>query len=468
MRITDRLVSARLYGLIKKHHPSFNSEESFSNFFTYLLLGTFSDESNNELVINHSLVKKLALVDDVHGNWISGEFLRSFKKRVLPEFSFSGYSRDTGTARTVDNSGIHPEITEALDAFLKSKIDVSDCVYLSTGAPANKTNRAKKAKERTEDHKTIIQSSNVNSLQLDIINHMTNLNTKSLSQQYNKNYDNALSVIDSLDPSIQDNQRKILNAVIQNPKAMFCPSESGNSCRLFAQDSITCLKREVRKALCKGWWEADLQSSQFAIISGLLQLPESTAFIKSGKSLWLELNEFCGGTGKATGAMKDGMKKIVYSMCYGMGTDNLTEEAIERGVPVKLFEHPLLQELQKGVLNWCKRIGSEGLAYDAFGETHYIVPKDCSMPETTATQIAARIAQSYELLITSKAFEVLFAHGERLGFNIVSWAHDGFTISFDDNRNVNKISEAQRLMSDAVSAEAHKHGITSKLEFEAL
>lgn len=275
-----------------------------------------------------------------------------------------------------------------------------------------------------------------------------------------ENHEGIEKAIDTLKPHVQDIRHRILAAVRHNPVVYYRPSNRGHTARLSASgDSIAGLKKQVRKAACSGWWEADLRSSQFAILAAKLKAPQAQAFIASGESIWCEFNRFLFGIdAEPADDIKKPMKEAMYSLCFGKGKKKL-RSLLDQFCIGRLLDHPILKELFALRAMWFDEIRRAGGAHDVWGRWH------AHTEDRWSGAIAGTVIQSIEMEIIAPVFEMAHKSGKSDQFTVALFLHDGCCISFNSEK---KRPRAQAKLKKAVEDRARSLGVATVLEFAPL
>src|SRR5581483_5446815 len=288
-------------------------------------------------------------------------------------------------------------------------------------------------------------------------------------RKLHENMDKVKGAIAELKPEAQEIQYRILAKVHQNPRIYYLPSPKERTCRLSAHgDCVLGLTKPVRRALCAGWVECDLRSSQFAILASKLEAPVSLAFIDSAESLWRAFYRHAHGVDQDP---PDDVKKVykaaIYSICFGKSEPNIATFLNDRG-EIELLKHPIVRELLKLRGEWFQQIRKDKGAFDVWGQWQAL---DRSRDPVTKKMvrwegaIAASVIQSIEMEVISPIFDVAAKHGKSDQFHVVFFMHDGCTISFNSD---DKKARAQRKLKNAVENRAKALGIKTILEFTDL
>lgn len=293
-------VSRKFRQFILNKYPALAGNEPFLRFFHYLCFGDFSDRDTKQLVIPTRKIAEEFYQQEYTCHFNGREVLEEFRGKVLPTLSWSGHEATSacswnGKARQITCNGLDAEMQDALRRECLSPSE--DQVDFITGEPYRRPDRYRAQAADTAAYKKDLAAFTLNPTQSRLLDYLSNINAGHVFVR--KLHDNRQAIehaIEALPLAVQDIQCRILANVHHNPNVYYLPSSQERTCRLSPKgDSLLGLKREVRKAATKGWWECDLRSSQFAILAARLKAPVSQAFIASGQSLWRELYGFVSG-----------------------------------------------------------------------------------------------------------------------------------------------------------------------------
>jgi hypothetical protein len=282
----------------------------------------------------------------------------------------------------------------------------------------------------------------------------------------------ALSIVSRIkDPRARIPQEKYLRNIIRFPKGLLYPSRELRTDRIFYHGHWVNLTKDVRIAMNgDSWVEADLVSSQLAIAAKIWKIPFVYELLSdlllSNISIWKYLQRQLGISESELETVKPIIKECVYSICFGKSFENLLKEIGDELVKCnatfnakRLFCEQLFAELFIARNRLIKEIERTGEVRDAFGIPWPVVksPKKAETHESIRS-LMARVAQSWELLIISEAFNIL---GPRSNNKIVVFAHDGFTMTKE-----NGFKKDCQEISRSVDAKLKELKIPSRLKWE--
>jgi tRNA U34 5-methylaminomethyl-2-thiouridine-forming methyltransferase MnmC len=384
-----------------------------------------------------------------HLNYNATPFLRGFELRHFPNggLVIGGYSHK-GKARTARIVG-PPELLAMVEREATNG-EAGNLVWLHDGMPVN-TDSAAKVRQTLVDSLHVARPENPHSRA--VMDYMNALPSHYFRDALDANWQHATDTLAELHAAgaIGNNamlqQKRILRAVRCQPVPVYAPSNK--SARQWGQgDNITGLKREVRKALCRGWWEADLANAQAAIVATTWNIPAVRDFLEAGNSLWAELADFMDAP---VDEVKHDLKPWLYSLLYGKSVQNLMGELAEIAArfprAAGLLYHPIIVAL----LDARNRMMGEAMA------------REKGISATRARKARSKLAcdaQGVEMEIVSAAVEVVKDTDDCA---IVLWQHDGFAVAFNRNADLWK----GRIV-DAVNERAKAKGIVTRLEGKEL
>lgn len=278
---------------------------------------------------------------------------------------------------------------------------------------------------------------------------------------------------------IQGQQRRILRAIETQPQPFYKPVK--NSVRIFgANYNITGLKREVRRALTAGWYEADLKQSQLAICAALWPIPEVQAFLAQGGRIWASLFEHFDTA--PSEEVKDIFKDALYAVLYGMSEDGLingvrkrlddewfweylglNELLAQHGIlngGGQFLAHPLIQAILAARAERMQRVIDERGVQVVFGQWLVLEGENEQNRMKSLRSLLVQEAQAMELALLEPIINLALDNNE---FTISLWQHDGFSVAFRDrSRAITWLRRFYR----AVADQAAKYHIITGLEVQ--
>jgi hypothetical protein len=404
------------------------------------MFGGRTCKRSGEIIIPQAL---LARMEDkasalASHNYCAEPFLLRFKQQVLPNFSYSDYQYrnsciedDEGGVigipsgcRTVVDTGFDSKLTAIVDAELASNIPSSERVYLLSG---RKVSPATRKKERTEIEQHLAsEPPPVSTAAQKIMGYLHDLDPGIFARKLNAELATARSFAATIDD--EDRQKRAfskLRAISDQPKPYYQPSAAGRTCRLYAAGpSMTNLLREVRKVLCRGWYEVDLCNAQLAILNAL-----SGGRILAGyegvPDMWREFANYCGGS---KDALKKPLKNALYGIMFGERDFN-TQRGLAQSRAAAFVGHPVIQRLYAARKGIYKSIADAKGMVDAFGVCQRTSPGRGKLGRKP-NDVLASVLQSYEMRLIEPIYDLAISETRR--FRIVLHLHDGVTIAIED------------------------------------
>jgi hypothetical protein len=420
----------------------------------YLMFGTYRCDFNQNLIISYPIVAQiegvsLSLVQNK--NYVAKVFLDAFSNDIIP-LNIEEYSYVDGKARTVSIHFPAP-LQNLLISEYNARWKNDQRVYFVSGKPFTVASQRKTRKGIQMFSQTLVSHHEKTN---DLLTYMNNL-PESIFKKLDENMDNAI-IIAAQNPNERgrNHQLNILRAIKDQFQPFYQPAPS--STRIFGvNESLLSLKRDVRKALCKGWYDCDLRYVQLAVTSKLWDLPFTRYVIEHTSGPWNYFSATLGLTDDDVFQnMKDVAKKLLYAAIYGMSKGRLAQEAKRMFSDIDMPEaaerfmqcEMIIEILQKRDLMH-RRAKTEPVI-DAFGVT--LTGKPLSM--------LARQAQSYELRLLWPIIE----YAKRTtALTVTAFIHDGLLADISRNTEENVMA-----MKALVDAEAKALGICTELEVSLL
>jgi hypothetical protein len=469
----------REYCLAK--YPALVNNEMHRKVFRYLCFSTLVsyDPPHNLLIPTKQMSIEL---EGKHWdrNFSLIKILDAFKKEVLPELEISDWSALEGLSREIICTGFDQEMKDKLfEEFNTGYRSNKDKVFFVSGRADNKPNRKIENDKYLKEYDEMLTQVKRNPTQQMIIDYMRQVNGAYLFPPKRNENDQLIEAeiaklkAQGWPKELEEIQRKKLYNMANYPQPLYFSIEGYKTHRIYGNgENPVSIKKEIRKALCHGWTEIDLQAAQFTILSTLLGAPLAKNLILLGKeTIWENLYAFThpqNAGQKPPAEIKDVYKEILYSIAFGRNekhgknTKSTKEDIytiLERANLLSVLEHPIIRELIEYRKLYYQNMSKTKFAIDAFGGKHWI------SKTRKQHQILATVAQSYELAIFSAVYEEAIKHQTRDHYQIVLHIHDGAVISITDKANTDKI---KRNLSRAVEEKARTFNIKTTLEFKDL
>lgn len=448
------------------------SKEANRKFFLYLTHTALARGRDAEIIVPQSTAAD-CLNCSINNVSAMKEMYNPFRREVLDGidgvFETATWDWNSKQCRVVQEFNLgkredeYQKIVNANNYWSKR----NDRVFLKDGTKAT---RERLAMVREEMLNSVEMSSNPYAVKIQSAIHAIEDRTYSNKLPYV--IEEALSIVSRIeDPRARIPQEKYLRNIIRFPKGLLYPSKELRTDRIFYHGHWVNLTKDVRIAMNGDTWvEADLVSSQLAIVSKIWNISFVhellSQLLLEDVSIWKYLQRQLGISGHELEIVKPILKECVYSICFGKSFENLSKKIGSDLVGCnasfnvdRLFSEQLFIELFTARERNIKEIEKAGEVCDAFGVMWPVVksPKKAETRESIRS-LMARVAQSWELLIISEAFNVL---GPRSNNRIVVFAHDGFTMTKE-----NGFKKDYQEISRCVDAKLKELKIPSRLKWE--
>lgn len=462
----DRTVSKKLYNYIIEKHPALRERGDYRRLFTYLALGPYMrDEDTGAILVPAPMLAGFQGKAGAYlsGNYNAKRFLEDYKRDVAPSFSYSRHSKRAGKCRAVIDRGIN----DVLESLLNH--EDSERRYFVSGKVFNPTNQILYASQ----YKAEVQANTYLYKDQRLIAEY--LNSKPLSlykKQVEEHY------IEALLETKGREERRDLEFIRDMPQPFY--RTIGNNPRLFSllPCSLVTIRKEIRRALCKGWIELDLSNCQAAIIAGVWKIERLHSLLQSGRSLWEYLYSELAIPPHLQEDVKPVLKKAVYALINGIDEaviewllskeigkrrDELLKQGREYDSPAltqrgrelanlerdrRFTECPMIADILEARAQAQARIIENRGCYGAYGWVLF----DGETEELRT--FVSRVLQSYELSLIASCFEVASA---RKDFAIMLYQFDGFSIDTDSPEIREALDRAVRLRGEELGIRARLH-----------
>lgn len=395
----------------------------------------------------------LALINDRQNDWKnfkSGNFLKAFKRDVLPDFEWTDYE-EREKARTVKAYGIPDKAYKILHEHLDEEPEV----WLETGTKLTNTRVVADDYEQMINYANILADVYKISPQAkNILQYHNELPRQTFTMMVKRNLTSAEKAVLALqnNESVYTPTRETLKRIVAYSKPVLVPKSSTD--RLFGQiPDLTRIKSSVRKALTKGLWEADLKSVQLAIAAKVWDIPQIQTFLAEGGSIWANIMIDFEGDREA---VKSACKTALYSILYGAGEGNV-RAALEEDLDGTGFEadtflsNTLIQALMKRQKEVMVEI-MDGVPTN---------PLDGTVITGKPQARMAILAQAYELLLIHEIYRVQAQTPDV--FDVLLFQFDGVSIHWIKK---DRMDGMIRKINKAVDAKAKELGIYTSLEWD--
>jgi hypothetical protein len=460
VRPRNTIVSRAFRDLIGQEYPAVHRNPAHWRMLDHLLFGAHRCRHSGNRLISQSLLAaiegKEALLPERH--YCGEAYLKTFKREVMPDFEWSDWNYEEGVCRVVTRLALSKHIKSAIACEVSQWSDRADCVFMADGSRATPAKRRQyRETDRCAAIELIARAGCEDAKNL--LHYLNNLPPNRFTRllDYLPAAYKAAHAIE--DAAKRDHQLAVLKAIGQEAKPLYQPSENGKTVRVFPLTaSMLMLRKELRRILTQEWYEADLQSSQFAICAREWNVPLVEEFLSSGEPVWpyllrhMQLDE--------NAARKAVLKTSLYSLMFGKSERNLRGDLLREFASetiVKLFfSCPLIQAMLDARKRRTVAIERAGGATNVYGQW-------LSADEHSSRSILAQLAQATELKLLSPVIDLAVEHTDPNGFVLLLWQHDGF--SWSPQRGGQGAAWAKRLQ-DAVARQARSMEIASALIVE--
>lgn len=459
MFVSNKITSKKFREILFTHYPILEENKTYAKLTEYLLLSAYRCKETGRPIISKYVLGSIEGKTKQYieqRNYTGLTLLDMYSKDVQP-VEIHEYRYVDKLSRTA--IVYWPEqVQSAILGEFQRIWDTQGKVYFVSGEPFTEKTRIRERRIMKQTALSMLSKHEASNKLLDYLNNLPPNKFSKLLNNLNDAYLVAVRVENDTSRQMQIN---LLRAIEAQAQPFYKPAD--NTTRVFAlNESLLGLKRDVRHALCKGWYEADLKAAQLAVVSRIWNLPELKAMIEGTTGIWNYFYDLYGVyEDESRKYLKDALKPSLYSTVYGMGKQKLqrkTDTALaELGIidgGATFLHNDIIGMLLDRRTEVAAQIKKNGGAYDAFG-TFLPVTKDCD-----ELSIMAQQAQSYELLLLWPVVELAKTTRE---FSITAWQHDGMTLDFMRSANIwsNRIKAV-------VKEKAAELGIPTELEITEL
>jgi len=442
-----------------KSFPGLNKHPGYWPLFCYLLFGSWHDKDTGRLLLYSDILSEIEGRDP--NNSQAEKFLIDFREEVLrpvgADIRWTDWYKPKRKCRQLRKRDFGLEFEEILRQEHLGKWNRGERVYLLDGSIHNRLNARRFRRQQREaagrlptfcEHAEFIRT------------YMNTLPANLFTTKVQENFRSALKATFNLpDSPVRDAQLRILRHINSQPQPFYFPSEKGHTVRLSTSEGIPNLKSNVRRALTKGWEEADLRCSQLAICASLWRIKEVTDFLATGKSIWNRLFDYLELRPEQRQLAKPILKKAIYSTCYGMEEPRVrgltARDFAGEGMDKKLSPSLLKEELFASLFNSrdiaLEQIAEEGGGMTAYGRWLRITG------EREPRDIMAEVAQSWEMKLIYPAFDLARKTSD---FTITLFQHDGISVQF-----TRRSEQWKRRIEESINENANRLNFMTWLEW---
>ena len=450
-RIYRRTVSKIFRDTLLRAYPRIDEREHYWPLLTYLLFPT--QVVQGKTLLARDTIADLFGYSSIPPSFNTGRMFKGFAE-AIQEFTWSDYSKFEKRARVVQNLDWPKQIQEALEHEHKRLFWKEGRVYLITGKPFSQKKQYQFM--RDERMQALQLASKTKETQM-LLDYMNNVSNHLFANLIKRNGGRTLDVILNLESDIA-HQWNIFSSIIDDYNQLYQPADK--TVRIFPfGERIVSLKSEVRKTLTHGLLEGDLKSAQFAIAGTLWNVPSVKKFLSEGGDMWKYLYQL--GIPD-----KDKLKKILYSLMFGMHHVGTIAQLNEIGIRYKDFVGlPLIRDLLQARNKEMKRISDERGATTCFGQYLPITEVDPKLRNKQIRSILAQCCQAMELKLLLPVTELANENKGQHGFTIALWQHDGFTLHCHSSV---RLEHWKWLIGFIVKNTAKANGIETQLQWQEI
>lgn len=470
-----RLVSKDFRDLVLKTYPNLANNKVYWELMKLLMFG-LEEANTGYKIINY---RRLALVElgyrdsyirCFHKNYTAINLLKEFQQKVMTSetFNWSDYSYVNHKARvaiTEFTDEIQQALQKQIDDTLSKDYNVKNLVYFVSGNKYN-SKIEKQQRDKLKEEVDMINNRLATEEQLPLLNYLNNLPLLSFSKVINEDnkYLAALEIAKIEDKVKREFQINLLASIVEDPKPLYQPSIKGNTVRIFPYNpSILMLKKQVRKALCKGWVEFDLASSQLAIVAETWQIQSIKDYLTSGNKIWLDLVNTLNV--EYNDDNKKVLKEALYSIIFGKTKKNLVlliQSHFGTNGARLWLTHPIISTLLTARDNKINQITKQGKLTTIFNKEVLIVGKTKADKAACIRSALAQEAQAIEFYVMQPILDLALTTTD---FVITAFQHDGASIKFTD---ITKQDSWINRICSSVKQRADSLNIPTQLEIEYL
>lgn len=485
-----RIISKYLNDILIEQYPALGVKSNKS--YRKLLLNLiFNKTEDNYTVINRSI---LAICEDSYSDllghrYIGSKFIQKFQEEVGLSLYIKDYNRIEGKARYAKPKflfTIEKAISEEIDNLFDER--VLDKIDFVTQKKYTKNTLTQIKKELDEEVKLFYNNASEEALPLlEYLNGLpSNLFTSKVIENKNAIF-KAFKDLESnetnpklkpkKDATLKEIEKKILVSIFENAKPYYKPSSAGRTVRIFPHNvSILLLHKKLRKAVCKGWHEYDLVSSQLAIVAKLWNIIEVQEFLQLGNHIWTSLITHLGIDYKYIKIQKPNffdklkslLKESLYSLIYGMKKSAVLGRLTKGFKKLKInkkgsdvFQHPIIAALYKAREIKIANVLQEGqLTLDWYNNKVLNLEGSTDKDKKESVKsLLAQEAQLMEMVLLKPVFEIAKENREYMAITL--FQHDGFTVHYN---NMSMKYSLENQMKEVVRSQATSLGILTDLE----
>jgi hypothetical protein len=335
-------------------------KEANRKFFLYLTHTALARGREAEVIIPQSIAAD-CLNCSINNVSAMKKLYNPFRRDVLNDiegaFETTTWDWNTKQCRIVEefNLGKREEEYQKIVNINNYWNEINNRVFLKDGTKAT---RERLAMVRKEMISSVEISSNPYAAKIQRAIH--SIDDRTYSNKLPSVIEDALSIVSRIEnPRARIPQEKYLRNIIRFAKLLLHPSRELRTDRIFSHGHWVNLTKDARIAMNgDSWVEADLVSSQLAIVSKIWNIPFVhellSQLLLDDVSVWKYLQKQLSISVLEMEIVKPILKECVYSICFGKSRENLSKKiatdlsgcSASFGV-TNLFSEQLFRELFK-------------------------------------------------------------------------------------------------------------------------
>jgi len=469
----ERTVSRTFRDEIFKIYPKLQ-HQPYAELFCYLCFGTAKDKDFDRLLIPSSVLASYEDKQNYHRskNYSARSLLARFQLDTGIELEVSGYYSLENKCRSIKKFNIPNDVADLVEKERRNMWIKQDRVYFVDGRKYNpKIQREYYNLAQLKARELVSEAGCQSTCKIGMyLNELSPNRFSKIMAHWQEAVEFAERMPGSVNKRGKDNTEEvrkhnlnILQAIADQPQPFYQPSKNGKTVRLFSlNQSLLGLSKEVRKILTRDWYEADLRSSQLAIVAQQWNIPYIVDFLKSDVSVWSYLCEELDI--EYNPSTKASLKTALYATIFGMKPTyvsyqlNLALKSQNIGKNFILCR--LLRELLTARERKIKQILQDSGCYNCYSE--WLSLDDFEKESDGVNSILSQCAQAAEMSILSPVVDLAIRDPH---FSILLWQHDGFCWVTDDTRResyyenllINIVTEKCKLLNIATHLENIKY-----------
>lgn len=468
-------ISRQQVSYITQYAPDVVKSPAHFSLMVLLSYGTpWTNKETGDILLPCQQLATLAGKPQGHCN--TGEFLEEYKK-LDPEFDYRNYYYQGHEVRRVKTYGTHDLFWKMLSTNNRCRQHFS----LETGLEITSREERRLFEKLCKKLEKEGESEwKYESQRLIALYHHTQYKD-TFYALIDQNYDDAFSTAVARGDAAA---LQLLHRILTTPGICFSSSIVRRTSRMFDNAGIWGMKKYLKNIFFRGCHDIDMKYCQLTIVAYLLDIKPLIAFLEGGiDDLWVSLCDYMEIPKKYRKEAKEGLKKAIYSLIYGMARGQIeknlkiylewkegkkrkglkVEKTLRQkhGISLKkirnLTNHPLLLLVWESITQKLEDIKRDGGMLAADGtkiEWH---------PGIKPEQVFSCAVQSYEQHIISGVYELALQERARghERYAIVNSQFDGVTIKIHEGENE---QEVEREIAKTIMNKAREVNMKMRIE----